>query len=75
MSANFVFVINLNAFNEVTNLFEPLLGSLDLTSCDDVHVDLTCVWIGSSLLESVLDEPDCFIDISFLNNVAQSHFG
>ena len=59
--------------NGLSDCVESLLAGLSLSGRDDVHVNLTSSGVSGRLLQSMLDESDGLLNISFLDELAKSH--
>ena len=46
-----------------------------MASGEDIHVDLSSVWVGGRLLHGLLDQSDGFIQVLLFNFIGKSHFG
>lgn len=67
--------LSLNIFYEVADKLELIGTRLGLSSCDDIHVNLSCGGISCRLLKSALNQLHCLFDIFFLDELGESHLG
>ena len=62
-------------FNNLHDLLDLLSAGATDTCVDNVHVDLSSSWVGSTLLHSGLNESDCLLDVNLLYCVRETHLG